>query len=472
MDDLRQKILNDLLEQQQVTLTDDQDEALRLFMRYLKSQETRSIFLLKGSAGTGKTFLIHLFRQILKKYGQQVVLLAPTGQAAKVITKRTQRIAFTIHHHIYTPLESGSGDVHFMLKPNKETRPVAYLVDEASMIGDQPEGGGRGLLSDLLEFVFDENPDRKLILVGDPVQLPPVGHADSPALQEDVLRKKGVAITTATLTTVLRQETDSGILENAVRIRDAFTAFGDELPVMETFRDVSVPDTPWEAVETFLGFYSPGDTQRVVFLTYSNFQATRVNQAIRAQLHGVEEPLIAGDVVVVMRNNYTWGDKKKLPFIANGELGVIREVYYETLEERYKLNWVSVLVEFTDAQGIAYPVEAKVNLDLLTSKATQLEGDAMRQVWYARRDELRDRFPTKVQFEEALRTDPYIHALQIKYGYAMTCHKAQGGQWENAIVLFEPDYGQDMKAYLRWTYTVVTRASERLFLLSCPFIPG
>lgn len=466
-------MLDTLLQREGVTLTPDQDEALRLFFGYLKEGGPRNVFLLTGSAGTGKTFMIQLFRQVLKQYNHEVMLLAPTGQAAKVVTRRTQRLAYTIHHHIYSPMESGfGGDVRFMLKPNKETRSVAYLVDEASMIGDQIEGTSSRLLTDLMEFVFDEDSHRKLILVGDPVQLPPVGLAESPALSPELLRKQRVGVTHAHLHTVLRQEADSGILENAVRVRDAFLSPIYEDPEIVPSRDVMALEGMWEGIEEFVSRYDRRRPDQAVMLTYSNAFATKLNQQIRYNLYEEECPIREGDLVVVMRNNYAWGDKKRFPFIANGELGRVTEVFEESREKRYGLEWMDLTIEFTDAGGEPYHVTAKAPLDLLNSKETQLQGGVMDRLQMERRDELSRIHATKGAFLDAVRTDPYLQALQIKYGYAMTVHKSQGGQWETAIVAFERDYGNDPQAYLRWTYTAITRAASRLGLVGCPFVRG
>lgn len=447
-----------------VRLTDDQQDAMREFHHFLEADVPRSTYLLTGSAGTGKTFLINLFTRHLRKKGFEVILLAPTGRAAKVITRRTRRLAFTVHHHIYSPLE-GAGEVYFRLKENKAHRKTIYIVDEASMIGDD---GGVGLLRDLFSFVFGNEPDRKLILVGDPVQLPPVGLNESPALNPFVLSREADAyVFHARLTEVKRQHTDSQVLENAVRIRDAFLAEDAASLVIEPGRDVQVLENGYEGVEIFLGYYREGDPDRAVFITYSNWQATKVNQAIRFQLHGTQESLMPGDQIMVVRNNYRWGDPKKLPFLANGEMGIVREVFMESLEELYNLTWVDAEVEFIDNRGEPFLVSCKLILDLLEAKEPQIDTATLRVIARARAEEYND-----LSFSQAqamLAKDPYIHALQVKYGYAITGHKSQGGQWENVIIGFEPDYGQDPQAYLRWSYTVLTRAESRAFLLSCPF---
>ncbi|MEZ4828689.1 MAG: AAA family ATPase [Bacteroidia bacterium] len=469
MPDPKSHLLKDLLGKDDISLTDDQDDALHIFLDFLRSKKAYSTYLLTGSAGTGKTFLIHLFSKILRKAGWKVILLAPTGRAAKVISKRTRRLAYTIHHHIYSPVENNAGEVYFELKENKEKTQVAYIVDEASMIGNKRDSSTKNnLLIDLLSYVFTEDDSNKLILVGDPVQLPPVGHNDSPALDPELLTRKGsINLFHAHLSEVRRQLVDSGVLENAVLIRDAFQQGNPQKLRIEPNRDVMLLETPWEALEAYTGYYNSGDQDRVVFLTYSNHQATRVNQAIRNQMLGAEELLIPSDLVMVVRNNYAWGDPKKFPFIANGEMGTIRHVHPETREKKYGLEFMDVEIEFQDSLGEPFPVECKVVLNLLQDKQPQLPSEMMYRVIQERRQEYYGLETKKAA--EMMRTDPYINALQIKYGYAITGHKSQGGQWENVIISFEPDYGNDLLAYVRWVYTVFTRAEKRVFMLNCPF---
>ncbi len=470
LDPIREQFLADLLGGDSISLTDGQNDALETFYRFYRAAEERSTLLLTGSAGTGKTFMINLFTRILRKEGYEVILLAPTGRAAKVITKRTKRLAYTIHHHIYSPKENAFGQVAFQLKNNKHSSKTVYLVDEASMIGDDMgDGSNVRLLTDLLAFVFHSNPDRKLILVGDPVQLPPIGYNKSPALDPDEIRYKGdLNVYHSHLSEVKRQLVDSGVLDNAVLVRDAYVSSEPQNLVLEVGRDVQVLEQSYEALETYLGYYQEGNLERVIFLTYSNWQATRVNQAIRHHLLGTEDLLVPSDLLMVVKNNYAWGDPKKLPFIANGEMGTVRTVYNETYEERYGLKWIDAEIEFIDKKGEYMLIECKLILDLLVDKQAQVESDKLYFVTQQRREEYYG-LPQS-EAKKLLAKDPYINALQVKYGYAITGHKSQGGQWENVIIGFEPDYGQNLLAYIRWTYTVMTRAETRLFLINCPFL--
>ena len=462
--------LRRLLDREELQLSPDQLAALAVYGEFIHEEHAeRQAMLLTGSAGTGKTFLIDIITRLLRRDGYKVILLAPTGRAAKVIARRAQRHAYTIHHHIYSPRDDSYGDMRFDLKANKEKDRVVYIVDEASMIGDHRDGSSpQSLLRNLIQYVYDREPSRRLILVGDPVQLPPVGHPESPALDPEYLTfKLDLVVYHAHLTEVKRQMVDSGVLENAVMLRDAYQG-GEETVALAPNRDVLILEQAYEAVETYLGYYEDGNPDRVVFLTYSNHLATRVNQGIRHELHQTEELVVASDLLMVVKNNYTWGDNKRMPFIANGEMGTVRAVYPESRETLYGLNWMDADLEFVDTQGEPMLLTVKLVLDLLQNKQGQLDSDAVYRVLAQRQAAYRD-LPAS-EAASKLRTDPYVNALQVKYGYAITGHKAQGGQWENVLIAFEPDYGQDPRAYLRWTYTVFTRAEERLFLLNCPFV--
>lgn len=468
-EELKREMLQRLTGNPDIRLSPDQEQALARFLSFVRSQHDYCTFLLTGSAGTGKTFLINLFSKILKQSGYQVILLAPTGRAAKVITKRTHRHAYTIHHHIYSVKENDLGEVYFELKPNKTKKPTVYIVDEASMIGDKEGGISGSLLKDLLNYAFHDNPSQKLILVGDPVQLPPVGSAESPALQAYMLGQLyNIDLYEAQLNEVLRQSIDSDVLDNAVRIRDTFLS-NLENPLELLFsNEVINLDNAYESLETYLGYFQEGNYDRVIFITYSNWQSSKVNQAIRHRLFEEEGALQVSDLVMVVRNNYAWGDPKRLPFIANGEMGTVHYVDQESYEEKYGLKWIDAEIAFEDTRGEEFVVPCKVVLDLLDDKRPQLDEATMHRIWFERKQVYAE-LPIK-ESAALMRKDPYVNALQIKYGYCITGHKSQGGQWENVIIGFEPDYGKNPQAYMRWVYTVFTRAEERVFLLNCPFV--
>lgn len=462
-------LISPILSRNGITLTDDQVLAVEQFLAFYMSGDGKDTFLMTGSAGTGKTLMIQLFTFFLKKMGWKVILLAPTGRAAKVITQRTKRPAHTIHHHIFSLEEGFHGEPFFHLKENKENSKVVYIIDEASMIGDGKEESMRmSLLASLLRYVFDNDENRKLIFIGDSVQLPPVNHTDSPALNAAYLKDEyELNVFPAHLSEVKRQSADSLVLENAVLIRDAFLN-GEETPELNLRlgRDVQTLDNGYEALETYCGYYDFGNLDKVVFITYSNHKAMQVNMAIRHKLLETEEKLVPGDLVMVVKNNYTWGTEH-FSFLANGEMGVVVDTFPDTVEELYGLTFMNVVIGFDDSNGEQQLVDCKVVLDLLQSKQPQLTAEQNYRIWQDR-IHLYDALPKK-EAQSELAKDPYLHALQLKYGYAITGHKAQGGQWQHAIIAFEPDYGNDLQAYIRWTYTVFTRATQTVNLLGCPF---
>lgn len=462
-------IISQLPDMQEIELTGNQAYAVEQFLEFYKSGEGRDAFILTGSAGTGKTLLIHLFTTFLRKMGWKVILLAPTGRAAKVITQRTGKASYTLHHHIFSVGEGFQGEPVFHLKENKEKSKVVYIVDEASMIGDGKEEALRSsLLQNLMHYIYENDENRKLILIGDTVQLPPINNSFSPALDVPYMKMEfGLNVFSAHLTEVKRQGSDSLVLENAVEIRDAYLS-GEETPILHIHygREVQELDNAYDALETYCGYYEYGNLDKVIFITYSNNKAMQVNMAIRNKLLETEEVLVPGDVVMVVKNNYTWGTEH-FAFLANGELGTVEEVFPDSIEEKYGLRFMNAIIGFEDSTGEQKQVDCKVVLDLLQSKLAQLSSEQAYRIWQERLmyyDGL-----TKKEAQQELAKDPYLHALQIKYGYAVTGHKAQGGQWKNVIIAFEPNYGGDIYQYIRWTYTVFTRAEERIFLLGCPF---
>lgn len=469
MESFGERMIRDLLEREGLKLTEDQNGALEEFFRFHARQAGRSAFLLRGAAGTGKTFMIRLFTWFLMRQGYKVALLAPTGRAAKVITRRTRRYASTIHRYIYSPVETPGGGLLFDLKENKDGKKMYYIVDEASMVGDGPEDGGSGLLADLLKFVYTEFPDRKVIMVGDPAQLPPVGSSVSPALDAGYLERSfSIAVHASEMTEVMRQEEASEVLVWANSVRMGMEGGFMPAPELNYGGEVEILENGYEALELYTGMYAEDDPDNVLFITYSNKLAVDVNIAIRHQLFEPSEDLIRGEMLMVVRNNYAWGTKE-FPFIANGEMGSVKEVYWETLEERYNLRFVDIDIEFQDLAANPVELRCKVVLNLLTDKKGQVSYAEMQGLIRDRRIEY-EQLP-KTRAREAMRKDPYVNALQVKYGYAVTGHKSQGGQWKNVIVGFEPLYkGMALSDYLRWTYTAMTRAEERLYLLNCPFV--
>jgi len=462
--------MNELLMQEGVVLTSDQEKALDVFFQFYQDPEKGTVFLLRGAAGTGKTFLIRLLSRFFTRQGYKNALLAPTGRAAKVITRRSKRYAATLHRHLYTPVEIPGGGVSFQLKENKDPYKMCYIVDEASMVGDGSEGGyGHGLLADLFQYAGEAGAHRKVIFVGDPAQLPPVGSQVSPALDAPYLREQfKLRVYQADMTQVMRQAEGSEILQWASEVR---TAMGQsKLPTLEPVYggDVELLQDANEALDLFTGLYRQDDPERVLFLTYSNRFAAEVNKAVRHRLFEAEEELLEGEVIMVVRNNYAFGNQQ-FPFIANGEMGIVQQVHRDTEHQAYGLRWVDATLEFQDLSDQPVEIRCKVVLDLLSSKDPQLPYATLQKLALDRRMDLQNQALSKRKLD--VRKDEYLNALQVKYGYAVTGHKAQGGQWKNVIVGFEPLYqGMDLKDYLRWSYTAITRAEEKAYLLNCPFV--
>ncbi|HHG83626.1 MAG TPA: ATP-dependent endonuclease, partial [Bacteroidetes bacterium] len=297
-------IIEDLLERDGEQLTPDQAEALEQFYDFHADGSRRTAFLLRGAAGTGKTFLIRLITRFLMRQGYKVALLAPTGRAAKVITRRTARYASTIHRYIYSPVESPGGSVFFDLKENKDPERTYYILDEASMIGDGGDkgDGGTGLLNDFLRFAYNEYEGRKIIMVGDPAQLPPVGSQTSPALDAKYMHEKcALTVYRSDMTAVMRQAAHSEVLRVANVIRESMERGAAPVIDIAYGGEVELMDNGYEALELYTGLYREDDPDAILFLTYSNKMAVEINTALRHQLFEAEEPLIAGELLMVVR---------------------------------------------------------------------------------------------------------------------------------------------------------------------------
>lgn len=420
-------------------------------------------FILNGYAGTGKTTLTSALVQTLRAHRMGVVLLAPTGRAAKVFNSFSGVPASTIHRHIYRNNLLGGNGIP-MPKENKFKNTV-FIVDEASMIGTDNELGSN-LLTDLIHYVYSGEGCR-MILLGDTAQLPPVGQTESPAMSVDTLRSYGLRVSRATLTDVARQSEHSGILRNATRLRRAMELEPAEsqkiIPLLtQGYSDVQIvtgEDMP-DLLDTL---YRNDGMEETVIVTRSNRSATLFNQAVRAQVLGHEEQLVPGDILIAAKNNYYWTRSVKgLDFIANGE--ALRLIKVNGVEERFGLQFADVRLEIVDRPGIEF--DAKIVLNTLTGDAAALDRESMQRMYEGIASEAPDGIAPSAS---RLRESPYWNALQVKYAYAVTCHKAQGGQWKNVLVdlsYIPPDQvGHD---FYRWLYTAVTRARANLFLIHPP----
>ena len=435
---------------------------------FLSSKEMGKIFMLRGYAGTGKTSMVISLVETLKELNRKYVLLAPTGRAAKVISQYTRQKAFTIHRMIYQIRVDDSGRVHFGVRPNTSKNSV-IVVDEASMIQGMANetklfGRGRGLLSDLMQFVED-GINCKLILIGDTAQLPPVHMSVSPALDPKHLTanfhfNKDQQFE---LTEVVRQAKDSGILENATYLRNLIKGKESVFQLNTGFPDVMSIDG-YDVEECLDDAYSKFGEDGVMVVTRSNKSANMFNQQIRAKIKWQEEELDAGDKLMIVKNNYTWLPKdSKAGFIANGEMAELLKVIRS--EEKFGLRFADVIVRLLD-HAEESELEVKIILDTLHSETTSLDEESAENLYNGVRME-HSRIPAKNERFKAIKEDRYLNALQVKFGYAVTCHKAQGGQWPAVFIdqgyMMEEMLGTD---HLRWLYTAITRASEQLYLVN------
>jgi len=459
-------IFNNMVKNLGIAPTDDQSEAMKKLSSFICENTNDVIFLLTGYAGTGKTTLISSVVKTLDSLRMKSVLLAPTGRAAKVLSGFTGKQAFTIHKKIYRQKSVKDGMGSFILDRNllKETY---FIVDEASMVSNSVSevslfGSGK-LLDDLVEYIYSGT-GCKLIIVGDTAQLPPVGSMLSPALDPAMLGEYGFGIITAELREVVRQSMDSGILMNATSIRQQ-VADGDlSKPRISIngFKDI-IRIGGEDIIEEISSSYSTCGVDGTIIVVNSNKQANRFNQGIRNRIFFREEEISAGDLVMVVKNNYslTENDEQGPGFIANGDIAEIRRI--RKYEERYGFRFAEMLLRFADYN---YEVESKVLLDVLHLDTPSLPAERQRELF---NNVLADysNLKTKRKQFDAVKSDPYFNALQIKFSYAVTCHKAQGGQWERVFVDQGMFNSQEVTIdYLRWLYTALTRASSRLYLVN------
>jgi ATP-dependent exoDNAse (exonuclease V) alpha subunit len=445
-------------------------QQLELFDRlhtFLLSDNGDECFILKGYAGTGKTTVLGALVKALKYYNYKSVLLAPTGRAAKVITNYSGRKAFTIHKRIYRKKSALNIDDAFRLADNLATDTL-FIVDEASMISDESAGNMREtLLHDLVSYVYNTK-NCKLMLVGDTAQLPPVGADNSPALDIGLMKKTfAVDIFSYELTDVLRQEKDSGILHNVTAMRDIIRQGKVSTPRVVTKGYKDVFRMTGERLEEGLNYaYNKYGYDGTLIVCRSNKNANLYNRQIRGRILLREEELTGGDQVMVVRNNYFWLQEQEegsTGFIANGDIARIKKV--RRFEEMYGLRFADVQLEFIDYAEDPV-LDCKILLDTLYSEAPALPPTEQKRFFLEVMKDFDHIASRKAKLDE-LKLNPYYNALQIKFAYAVTCHKAQGGQWDAVFVdqgyLTEEMINMD---FLRWFYTACTRASKELFLVN------
>ncbi|MBK8883047.1 MAG: AAA family ATPase [Bacteroidales bacterium] len=446
--------------------TDDQSEALKKIAAYICDNNNDVIFLMTGYAGTGKTSVISSVVKTLDLLRMKSVLLAPTGRAAKVLSSYSGRPAFTIHKKIYRQKSSKDGMGSFSLDRNlyKDT---FFIVDEASMVsnssGDTSVFGSGRVLDDLIEYVYS-GIDCKLILVGDTAQLPPVGSAVSPALDQSALGGYGFGLVTCELRQVVRQSETSGVLMNATRLRLQVADNDLVHPSIDciNYNDVSRLSGE-ELIDEISSAYGSCGVEGTIIVVNSNKLANRYNQGIRNRIFYREEEISTGDMVMVVKNNYfIIGDEEDgTGFIANGDIAEVKRI--RKYEERYGFHFADMVLRFPDYN---LELESKVMLDVLHLDSPALPSEKNRELF---QNVLADYISIKTRRKqyEAVRKDPFFNALQIKFAYAVTCHKAQGGQWERVFI----DQGMFNRNeisidYLRWFYTALTRSTDRVFLVN------
>ena len=465
------------------TPTPEQEQALDVFSLFLTDRMENVVMVMRGSAGTGKTTLAGAIVRAMAALKQKMILLAPTGRAAKVFSLNAGHAAYTIHRRIYR--QKSAGDLSAFNLNDNLNRDTLFIIDEASMISNQGFGdsafGSGCLLDDLMQFVYNgqrsasplaSSNNCRMLLIGDKAQLPPVGEDESPALMADVLRCYGMKVYECDLNQVLRQRPleggqGSGILWNATMIRQMITH--DEITGLprirfEGFADIqSVPGD--ELIETLASSYSHVGLDETIVITRSNKRANIYNQGIRNTVLDREDELCRGDQLMIVKNNYFWTEgSKDIPFIANGDIAVVQRV--RNVHELYGFRFAEVTMQFPDYDN--YELTATVILDSLTTEAPALTHEQQEQLYNAVIEDYAD-IPQKVERIKKMKSDRYYNALQVKFAYAVTCHKAQGGQW--AHVYLDQGYMTDDRLtpdYIHWLYTAFTRATEKLYLVNWP----
>jgi len=445
--------------------TEQQQLLIEQLSKFLVSQHHDKTFLLKGYAGTGKTSVVSALVKSLVKLEQKVVLLAPTGRAAKVLSHYSGHLAKTIHKHIYR--QKSAADVSFVLDNNLHSHTL-FIVDEASMIanyaGDGMLFGSGQLLDDLIHFVFSAE-GCSLILLGDTAQLPPVMQRFSPALEASKLESYGLHVTEFILTQVVRQAIESGILFNATLLRQVVDR--DVWPTTPQF-NLSFVDVKRlsgdELIDTIQSTYSHNGMEETIVITRSNKRANLYNNGIRARVLQKEEEISSGDLLMVVKNNYFWSKPyAELDFIANGDIVEVSRILRH--HEIYGFRFVDVLVCFLDYEC---EMEARLLLDTLQADSPSRVEEINRQLFQAVSEDYVD-IGNRRERAKQMQQNPYLNALQVKFAYAVTCHKAQGGQWQTVFIDQGMMADDQLNAdYYRWLYTAFTRATEMIYLVNFP----
>ncbi|MBR4952604.1 MAG: AAA family ATPase [Alistipes sp.] len=445
--------------------TNNQKKIIEKLSAWLSDDDYNRIFVLNGYAGTGKTTIIAAFVAALKELGIKPILLAPTGRAAKVLTRYSNLTAYTIHKKIYREKSISDYQSKFSLDYNRE-KDAVFIVDEASMLStfaaDSSFGSGN-LLDDLVQYVRQGKRCR-LMLVGDDAQLPPVGDDYSPALQPSELLPYG-DVEYGTMDEVVRQSHDSGILFNATMLRCMLENSIYEIPHFDLkfkdFRHVQ----GGELLEELQDCYDRFGRDETIVITRSNKRANRYNEGIRRHNLSAEEEIESGDMLMIVKNNYFYAEQDKdspMSFVANGDVARLKRI--RRFEEFYGFRFIDATLQFPDYDD--YEMQAKILMDTLSSESPSLTREQSNQLFIEVEKDYAD-ITVKSKRYKAIRENPHFNAMQIKFAYAITCHKAQGGQWK-AVFVDRCLFGDELmsKDMLRWLYTAITRATERVYLVN------
>jgi len=463
---LKIQIISKLIKNLGYIPTEGQKIVMNMLSDVILDPEKKEIILIKGFAGTGKTTLIRSLVKVFGEFHFKSVLLAPTGRAAKVLSNIALKDAYTIHKKIYRQKSSKDGFGKFVLEKNLHSNTL-FIIDEASMISNHAFnnsifGSGR-VLDDLIEYVYNDK-RCKLLLIGDTAQLPPVGLEISPALDPLVLEGYGMKVREGFLDEVVRQSKNSGILHNATEIRKLLVKKSFEIPSvkLENFTDITRLHGE-DLVEELSSSYDRDGLENSIVVVRSNKMANRYNQGIRNTILWREEEVSTGDFLMVVKNNYFWlQENESVGFIANGD--IIEILRINGYQERYGFRFADMVLKLKDYADIEF--EAKVLLDTIYVEAASMSSEENKKLFYSVLEDYNKESSKKKQFD-GVKNDEFYNALQVKFGYAVTCHKAQGGQWKNIFV----DQGfirEDMVniEYLRWFYTAITRATSKLYLVN------
>ncbi len=449
------------------TPTIKQDRLLEQLSQFIFDKNKDKVFLLKGFAGTGKTTVIGTVVKNLWQANRTFVLMAPTGRAAKVISNYSKKQAFTIHRKIYFPKKEKGGGVSFSLQPNKH-RNCIFIVDEASMISDRATDSkifdNGSLLDDMMQFIYSGH-NCKLVLVGDDAQLPPVKLDISPALDPQVLSLQyNKNVDTIQLDEVMRQAEDSGILMNATELREQMSEgfYEDYKFDLKNYPDIIRLVDGHEIMDAINDSYAQVGTEETAIIVRSNKRANLYNQQIRTRILFQEEEISSGDHLMVVKNNYYWVDAKSdAGFIANGDIIKVLEIL--GIKELYGFRFAEVKVQMVDYPQMS-PFETVIMLDVLTMETPSLPYESGDTLYKEVQKDYADEKSNYKRFMK-IKSNKYFNALQVKFSYAITCHKSQGGQW-STIFIEQPYLPEGMnKDYQRWLYTAMTRAKDKLYLI-------